>query len=86
MYIAKLDMRKAFDSIFQEAMAEQIAVDVAQTAHMPWEAKAWVTLLRANQINISFHGETLTLEQTNGVRQGSPDSPIAFGRVVSKDP
>ena len=85
MYIAKLDIRKAFDSIFQEAMAEQIAVDVAQTAHMPWEAKAWVTLLRANQINISFRGETFTLEQTNGVRQGSPDSPIAFGRVVSKD-
>ena len=28
---------------------------------------------------------TFSLEQTNGVRQRSPDSPIAFGRVVSKD-
>ena len=25
------------------------------------------------------------IEQTNGVRQGSPDSPIAFGRTVAKE-
>ena len=29
MYIAKLDIRKAFDSIYQESLAEQIAADVA---------------------------------------------------------
>ena len=85
MYIAKLDIRKAFDSVYQEAMAEQIAADVGETARMPWEARAWITLLRAGKITISFRDETFTLEQTNGVRQGSPDSPIAFGRVVSKD-
>ena len=83
--IAKMDIRKAFASIFQEAMAQQVAVDVGETAHMPCEARAWVTLLHAGQVTISFRDGPSAWEQTNGVRQRSPDSPIAFGRVVSKD-
>ena len=51
-------------------MAEQIAADVGEAARMPWEARAWITLLRAGKITISFRDETFTLEQTNGVRQG----------------
>ena len=85
MFLAKLDIRKAFDSVYQEAMARQIEIDVGETVHMPWEARAWVTLLRAGEITISFREETFTLEQTNGVRQGSSDSAIAFGRIFSKD-
>ena len=85
MFLAKLDIRKAFDSVFQEAMAAQIEKDVATEAGMPWEARAWVTLLRAGKMTIEFRGEQFVMKQTDGVRQGSPDSPIAFGRVVSKD-
>ena len=85
MFLAKLDIRKASDSVYQEAMARQVEIDVGEVANMPWEARAWVTLLRAGEMTIDFRGETFVLSQTNGVRHGSPDSPIAFGRIVSKD-
>ncbi|OLP96103.1 Retrovirus-related Pol polyprotein from type-1 retrotransposable element R2 [Symbiodinium microadriaticum] len=85
MFLAKLDIRKAFDSIFQEAMAEQIEEDVSINGGMPWEARAWISLVHANEMEIVFREEHFRLPQSNGVRQGSPDSPIAFGRIVAKD-
>ena len=85
MYLAKLDIRKAFDSIYQEAMAEQIEEDVSIKGGMPWEARAWISLVHANEMEIVFREEHFRLPQSNGVRQGSPDSPIAFGRIVAKD-
>ena len=85
MFLAKLDIRKAFDSIFQEAMAEQIEEDVSINGGMPWEARAWISLVHANEMEIVFREEHFKLPQSNGVRQGSPDSPIAFGRIVAKD-
>ena len=44
-----------------------------------------MTLLHAKEIRIFFRDETFVIGQTNGVRQGSPDSPIAFGRIVAKE-
>ena len=38
-------------------MAQQVAVDVGETANMPWEARAWVTLLHAGKVTISFRDE-----------------------------
>ena len=84
MYLAKLDIRKAFDSGYQEALAGEIARDVGEAGDQPWEAKAWVSLLKANRIRIFFRGDTFEITQSNGVRQGSPDSPIAFGRIVAR--
>ncbi|CAE7709541.1 unnamed protein product, partial [Symbiodinium necroappetens] len=83
MYIAKLDIRKAFDSIYQEALAEQIESDVGIAGDRPWEARAWTHLIHADEINVYFRGEEFRIPQTNGVRQGAPDSPIAFGRVLA---
>ncbi|OLP90095.1 Retrovirus-related Pol polyprotein from type-1 retrotransposable element R2 [Symbiodinium microadriaticum] len=85
MYLAKLDIRKAFDSIYQEALAEQIEADVSIRWQLPWEARAWTALDHAKEIEVFFRGERFRLPQSNGVRQGSPDSPIAFGRIVALD-
>ncbi|CAE7904274.1 X-element\ORF2, partial [Symbiodinium necroappetens] len=71
MYIAKLDIRKSFDSIYQEALAEQIEADVGIAGDHPWEARAWTNLIHANEINIYFRGEEFRIPQTNGVRQGA---------------
>ncbi|CAE7737428.1 pol [Symbiodinium sp. CCMP2592] len=84
MFLAKLDTGKAFDSVYQEAIAEEIARDVGEAGGQPWEARAWVTLLHAQHICITFRGKTFELDQSNGVRQGSPDSPIAFGRTAAR--
>ena len=85
MFLAKLDIRKAFDSVYQEALAEQIEEDVCVRGKSPWEGRAWTALLYAQEIEIFFRGEHFKLPQTNGVRQGSPDSPIAFGRIIAVD-
>ncbi|CAE7778272.1 unnamed protein product [Symbiodinium sp. CCMP2456] len=85
MYVTKLDIRKASDSVYQEAMAARIESDVAGNGAKPWEARAWVALLRSDTLTVNFRGATLHLDQTNGVRQGSPDSPVAFGSVVARD-
>ncbi|CAE7843326.1 unnamed protein product [Symbiodinium necroappetens] len=85
MFVAKLDIRKAFDSVYQEAMADRIEADVALKGGRPWEARAWTALLRSGKITVNFRGTTLHMDQTNGVRQGSPDSPVAFGSVVARD-
>ncbi|CAE7824191.1 unnamed protein product [Symbiodinium sp. CCMP2592] len=82
-WIVKLDVRKAFDSVWQESMGDMVASKVGG--------------LRASgggAVPMGCHGrevrvamaDTLThIPQTNGVRQGSPDSPVLFGRVVADD-
>ncbi|CAE7308075.1 unnamed protein product [Symbiodinium sp. CCMP2592] len=84
-YIAKLDIRKAFDSIYQESLAQHVCEVVGEQANLPWEARAWVALLHAQKITIEVAGESIPIQQSNGVRQGAPESPVAFGSVVAVD-
>ncbi|CAE7557635.1 unnamed protein product [Symbiodinium sp. CCMP2592] len=84
-YIAKLDIRKAFDSIYQESLAEHVASVVGGKADLPWEARAWVAMVHAQKITVEVAGESIPLQQSNGVRQGAPESPVAFGAIVAED-
>ncbi|CAE7235511.1 unnamed protein product [Symbiodinium sp. CCMP2592] len=84
-YIAKLDIRKAFDSIYQESLAAHVYQTIGEKARLPWEARAWVALLHAENICIQVAGENIPIRQSNGVRQGAPESPVAFGSVVADD-
>ena len=90
-WIVKLDIRKAFDSVWQESMGDMVAARVGglrpggggTQGGMPCEARAWLGLLEAREMRIAV-GDTLTsIQQTNGVRQGSPDSPVLFSRIVA---
>ena len=85
-YIAKLDIRKAFDSVFQESLAQHVSETVGERGGHPWEARAWVSLLHAEKIAVQVAGEDIPIRQSNGVRQGAPESPVAFGALVAKDP
>ena len=84
-YIAKLDIRKAFDSVFQESLAQHVSETVGERGGHPWEARAWVALLHAEKIAVQVAGEDIPIRQSNGVRQGAPESPVAFGALVAKD-
>ena len=44
----------------------------------PWEARLWLRLLEARDFNFYVKGERVQVTQANGVRQGSPDSPVLF--------
>ena len=40
MNIAKLDIREAFDSIYQESLAQYVYGIGGEQARLPWEARA----------------------------------------------
>ncbi|CAE7528629.1 unnamed protein product [Symbiodinium sp. CCMP2592] len=81
-WIIKLDLQKAFDSVAQDSLAELVATEVGGT--MPWEARLWLSLLDARRIHVAIGGREVEVDQTNGVRQGSPDSPVLFSARVGE--
>ena len=83
MYVVKLDIQKAFDSVGQPAMADLVRRKVAD-AGKPWEAQLWIDVIRAREINVAIADRTTPVPQTNGVRQGSPDSPRLFAELIGE--
>eukprot|EP00439_Symbiodinium_sp_Y106_P058038 s2522_g8.t1 len=95
-YIVKLDIRKAFDSVWQHSMSELVAARVGGVASarcpvppeegdQPWEALLWLSILQTRGLNVAVGDTITTVPQTNGIRQGSPDSPDLFGAIVARD-
>ena len=96
-WIVKLDIQKAFDSVSQVSMAQLIARKVGgmededqggghppHNLAQPWEARLWTSLLQARSLHISTGDHVTFVEQTNGVRQGSPDSPVVFAALTAE--
>ena len=81
--IVKLDVKKAFDSASQCSMSDLITTHIGQQGH-PWEARVWLSLLHATEMNVEFGGETIQIDQANGVRQGGPDSPVVFSALIGE--
>ncbi|CAE7572889.1 unnamed protein product [Symbiodinium microadriaticum] len=95
-WLVKLDIRKAFDSVWQHSMGELVAARVggvpsdrcpvpANGGEQPWEANLWLSVLETRALNIAVGDVITTVPQTNGIRQGSPDSPDLFGAIVARD-
>ena len=84
MWIAKIDVKKAFDSVWQESLARLVERRVENQCNQPWEARAWLALLQARELHVHTDGGKHTIKQTNGVRQGSPDSPKLFSALVGE--
>ena len=81
-YLVKLDIRKAFDSTSQPALGDLVSRKIAGEGGLPWEARLWLSIIEARELCFAV-GDTLTpIQQTNGVRQGSPDSPELFAAMV----
>ena len=80
LWILKIDIRKAFDTIKQTSVAAMVASKLQHTH--PWEAKAWLSIIHGTELRVipapPADQQPTRIGQSNGVRQGSPDSPILF--------
>ena len=86
VWVVKLDIRKAFDSVWQESMGQLVDARVGRLlasggtamGGQPWEARAWLGLLEAREMRVAMGDLITSIPQSNGVRQGSPgqSSPV----------
>ena len=83
LHVIKIDVSKAFDSISQAQLAVLVEQKVGLQGGRPWEARLLIDVLVTRRINIAV-GEEIHSEQTNGVRQGAPDSPVLFAGMVGQ--
>ena len=79
LLLVKLDVRQAFDRISQRKIADMLYQRGAR--EHPWETALWIDMVRAREIALQVAGAEVLVRQSNGVRQGSPDSPTLFSLV-----
>ena len=51
---------------------------------MPWEARLWLSLLDARELNFFVRKHQVRIDQSNGLRQGSPDGPVFFAAEIGE--
>ena len=84
LHLVKIDVAKAFDTVSQAQLAILVEQQVGVRGGRPWEARLWTDMLMNERICVSMANETHDVQQTNGVRQGAPDSPVIFAAMVGQ--
>ena len=79
--VVKLDISRAFDSISRAKLATCIK---QWCGHKPCETASLLALLCKSQLTIHLPWSSCSIEATRGVRQGAPESPTLFAKVIEK--
>ena len=69
LFVLKLDLENAFDTVVQRQIGNSFA--------------GRLQLIRSDLMQISTDSGMLRVPQSNGLRQGSPDSPVLFAGLVA---
>ena len=81
-YMLKLDMRRAFDSVGREKLANRIVEWAA--ADFPFETKCLIRLLASTEVILALPWDDVPLRANSGVKQGSTESPVIFSRLIDE--
>ena len=84
VYVLKLDIRKDFDSVIQARLGELLFRRLAVEGGKPWEARLWLQLVQRETLLVQTDGGNIPVQQTNAVRQESPDSPVLFAALMGE--
>ena len=74
--------QSVFDTVLQEGLGDPSKGWPRRG--FPWEARWWLQLIQATSITFHVEGEQVTIPQSNGVRQGCPDSPVLFAAAIGE--
>ena len=79
-YMLKLDLRRAFDSVSREKLASKI-IEWASDG-FPFKVRCIVRMLASTEVVLALPWEDVLLHANTGVKQGSTESPVVFGRLI----
>ena len=77
MHMVKLDLRRAFDSVFRVKLAERVKVWCLQ--RFPGETRCLLRLLAAADLVLALPWGCRQIHSNTGVKQGATESPLLFG-------
>ena len=77
--VVMLDIRRAFDSLSRIRLAQRIR---SWASHKPSEAANIIALLTISEMAIHLPWSSSVVTARQGVRQGAPESPTLFAKVI----
>ena len=77
--VVKLDIRRAFDSLSRLRLAKRIC---SWAPNKPVEAANLIALLTSSEMAIHLPWSSSVVTATQGVRQGAPESPTLFAKIM----
>ena len=80
-FLVKIDIRKAFDSI---RIPRLLAFIARKLATRPKEARLLIEMVCHLGVHVEFLDQQLLVRQSNGVKQGAPESPVLFAALIAE--
>ena len=80
-FLVKIDIRKAFDSI---RIPRLLAFIARKLAARPKEARLLIEMVCHLGVHVEFLDQQLLVRQSNGVKQGAPESPVLFAALIAE--
>ena len=79
-YILKLDLKRAFDSVFRSRLARKIAGWCGP--RFPFETKCLIRMLMSREVVLALPWLDYQIDANIGVKQGATESPALFAKLL----
>ena len=79
-YILKLDLKRAFDSVYRCRLAKKILE--WSGASFPFETKCLIRMLMSSEVVLALPWLDYEIDANIGVKQGATESPILFAKLL----